>query len=107
MTPRPPVANPTGGTGERVNPFNSNFFQKGPAMKTIKKILSRLRDMFHKKQTKTTKTIPLFSSTFTNTLYGTVVPAKPAPHFFMVCHRPGEGKTVSIVPAPNSMTLFP
>ena len=99
------MTNPTGGTGERVNPFNSNFFQKGPAMKTIKKILSRLRDMFHKKQT---KTIPLFSSpTFMNTLYGTVVPRKPAPSFFMVCHRPGEGKTVSIVPAPNSMTLFP
>ena len=63
-------------------------------MKTIKKILSRFWNMFHKKQT---KTIPIVSSTFMNTLYGTVVPAKPAPCFFMVCRRPGEGKTVSIV----------
>lgn len=67
----------------------------------IKKILSRLRDMFRRKRTKTTntmKTIPIVSSTtFMNTLYGTVVPSKPAPHFFLVCHRPGEGKTVSIV----------
>ena len=72
-------------------------------MKTIKKILSRLRDLFRRKRT---MTIPVVSSTYLKSLYGTVV-TKPAPYCFMFCRRPGEGKTVSIVRSPNSMTLFP
>ena len=29
MTPRPPVANPTGGTGERDDSLKNKFFPKG------------------------------------------------------------------------------
>lgn len=72
-------------------------------MKKIEKILSRLRGLFRRKRT---MTIPVVSSTYLESLYGTVV-TKPNPCFFLVCHRPGEGKMVNIVRAPNSMTLFP
>ncbi len=73
-------------------------------MKTIKKILSRLRDLFRRKRT---MTVPVVPSTFMNTLYGTVVPAKPAPCAFLFCHRPGGGYHVDIIRVPNSTTLFP
>lgn len=72
-------------------------------MNTIKKILSRLRDLFHRKRT---MAISVVSSTYMKSLYGTVV-TKPAPYCFLLYHRPGEGKTVSIVRTPNSTTLFP
>lgn len=77
----------------RDNPSDNNFFPKGSAMNTIEKILSRLLDMFRRKRT---MTIPVVSSAYMNSLYGTVVSTKPAPYFFLICHRPGEGKSAYI-----------
>ena len=76
----------------RDNPFDNNFFPKGSAMNTIEKILSRLRGMFRRKRT---MTIPVVSSACMNLLYGTVVSTKPVP-YFLVCHRPGEGKSAYV-----------